>query len=164
MAKLDRCTDRTVGHFLLAYELDALSPAQVDLFERHLLACPHCRKELVAFAPGAGDLRRTGLLLVGAASSRARTRARVPRLRWLWKPAAVSVVALTAIVLLRSGFRGPAGTSAPQQSFTFTLNVPPSSAGTNPDPAGSGFGFSASESAEDQGVFRFDLSAGRGSS
>jgi hypothetical protein len=163
MVSRDRCTDPTVGRFLLAYELDALTEAQVDLFERHLLACQHCRKEVLAFSPAASELRRAGLPLVKAARSRARSRTRAPAFRWLWRPAAVSVAALAAILLLRSGLWEPTQKTLPQQSITFALNVPADGA-TNPDPARSGFGFSASETGRGQGVFRFDLTAGHGSS
>ncbi len=163
MVRRDRCTDPMVGHFLLAYELDALTQAQVDLFERHLLACEHCRGEVVSFSPAASELRRTGLPLVRAARSRARSRSRTPAFRWLWKPAAVSVAALAAILFLRSSLWGPAHKPLPQQSITFALNVPAESV-TNPDPARSGFRLSAVEGREGRGVFRFDLSAGHGSS
>lgn len=163
MASLDRCTDPTVGHFLFAYELDALTQAQVDLFERHLLVCAHCRKEVLVLSPAASELRRTGLPLVKAARSRARSRSRVPAFRWLWRPAAVSAAALAAILLLRSSFWGPTQEHLPQQSITFALDVPASTV-ANPDPARSGFGFSASENGQGQAVFRFDLAAGQGSS
>jgi hypothetical protein len=161
VAKINRCTDPTVGRFLLGYELDALSSPQVDLFERHLLACPHCREELTVFSPVASAMRRTGLPLLRAAERRQRSARRVPVLSMLWRPVAVSAAVLAAVVLFRFGPWWPAEQPLPQRSITFALTVPQDHV-SNPDLPRSGFGLSGTEGSGEMAVFRYELTAGQG--
>jgi hypothetical protein len=156
---IDRCTDPTVGRFLLSYELGGLNSAQVDLFERHLLACPSCSKEVVAFSGAASMMRRSGVLLLRAATARRPRTRRVPALRLLWRPAALCAVLLAVVALLRLGPFAPGDRPPAQRSITYALAVP-SRDTLDPGLRRSGFGLSGPAAVRGVAVFRYEMLAG----
>jgi hypothetical protein len=103
------CTNQSVGIMLHAYELQALTEAEMGLFETHLLECNRCFQELQAFEQHSALLLRDSRIrqqTTQVASAEAKSESRWvrlwhllwPRAPFVFKPAVIYVVALISII------------------------------------------------------------------
>jgi hypothetical protein len=99
------CTNPNVGIMLHGYELKALTEAEMELFETHLLECERCFQELRAFEQQSGLLLRDSRIRQQTsqlASTEAKGESRWvrlwhllwPRVPYVLRPAVIYVIAL----------------------------------------------------------------------
>ncbi len=53
---MDNCVDKNISKMLHAYELQALTDVERDIFEQHLLICDFCHEKVKAFLPSAIEI------------------------------------------------------------------------------------------------------------
>lgn len=112
------CVDPVQGARLAAYEWGLLSGQEAEAFERHVMSCEACARDL-ATSPLTGLLR--------------------PRRRWVRAAVPVAVAAMALLALVATLHRSPSPQVASAEGsvtfewqvpaevaqFTFELNVPP---------------------------------------
>jgi hypothetical protein len=125
------CTNQSVGIMLHAYELQALTEAEMGLFETHLLECDRCFQELQAFEQHSGLLLRDDRIrqqTSQVASAEAKSESRWvrlwhllwPRVPFVFKPAVIYIVALLSVVSIHSILKTPISIVAESQFFSPT--------------------------------------------
>jgi hypothetical protein len=125
------CTNHSVGIMLHGYELKALTEAEMDLFESHLLECDRCFQELQAFELQSNLLLRDSRIKQQAsqvASVEAEMQSRWvmfwrllwPRVPFVFKPAVIYVVLLVSIISTYNILKTPISIVAESQFFSPT--------------------------------------------
>jgi hypothetical protein len=129
---MSECTDSELGVLLLAYELGALPPEEIERFEMHLLECDHCLNEVKSF-------RQETALLAGDSEVKSITEAKSrmaveskslperilgaiwPKTSFVLKPAVMYAVILLMLIPAYYGLRRDQGSAVTEISQTLEL-------------------------------------------